>query len=66
MGDGRKANAVRRRSPGAEVSGLDVPDPRRVSSHRVEVGVAEADGIAAPAIDVLEVEGYRPRRGNRA
>ena len=56
VGDGRKANAVRRRSPGAEVSGLDVPDPRRVSSHRVEVGVAEADGIAASAIEVLEFE----------
>ena len=32
VGDGQKANAVRRRSPGAEVSGLDVPHPRRVSS----------------------------------
>ena len=56
MGDGRKASTVRTRSPGAEVSSLDVPKPRRVCSHRVEVGVAEADGIAAPAIEVLEVE----------
>ena len=54
--DGRKANTIHRQSPGAEVSGLDVPDPRRVSSHRVEVGVAEADGIEVPAIEVLEVE----------
>ena len=56
MGNGRKASTVRPRSPGAEVSSLDVPNPRRVCSHGVEVGVAEADGIAAPAIEVLEVE----------
>ena len=56
VGEGRKANAFRRRSPGAEVSSLDVPDPRRVSSYRVEVGEVEADGIAAPVIEVVEVE----------
>ena len=56
VGDGRKAITVRPRSPGAEVSSLDVPNPRRVCSHRVEVGVAEADGIAETAIEVLEVE----------
>ena len=33
-----------------------VGDDRKTSSHRVEVGVAEDDGIAAPAIEVLEVE----------
>ena len=37
VGDGRKASTVRPRSPGAEVSSLDVPKPRRVCSHRVEV-----------------------------
>ena len=56
VGDSRKASIVRPRSPDAEVSSLDVPNPRRVCSHRVEVGVAEADGIAEAAIEVLEVE----------
>ena len=59
MGDGRKGNAVRRTvlwSPGAEVSVRDVPDPREVGGHRVEVGVAEADGVAAPAVEVFKVE----------
>ena len=53
--DGRKASTVHPRSPGAKVSSLVVPNPRRVCSHLVEVGVAEADGIAVPAIEVLEV-----------
>ena len=35
---------------------MDVPNPRRDCSHRVEVGVAGADGIAEAAIKVLEVE----------
>ena len=56
VGDGLKTSTVRPRSPGAEVSSLDIPNSRRVCSHRVEIGVAEADGIAAPAIEVLEVE----------
>ena len=56
VGDGRKANGAVLWSPGVEVSSLDVPDPRGVGGHRVEVGVAEADGVAAPAVEMLEDE----------
>ena len=72
MGGGRKANAARRTvrwNPSAKVGGLDVPDPQEgggVGGHRVEHGVAEADGVAAPAVEVLEVEaGAPPQRKSR-
>ena len=35
---------------------LDVLDSRRVGNHLVEVGVAEADGIAVPAVKVFKVQ----------
>ena len=54
VGDDRKAKAVRRRSPGAEVSSLECS--RSPEGQQSSGGVAEADGIAAPAIEVLEVE----------
>ena len=53
VGDGWKANAAVLWSSGVEVSGLDVPDPRGVGG-RMEVGVAEADGVAAYAVEMLE------------
>ena len=50
-----KGGSVLRYS-GVEVGSLDIPDARRIGGCRVKVGVTEAEGITASAVEVLKVK----------
>ena len=44
------------RYSGVEVDGLDIPDAQRIGRCGVKVGVTEAEGITASAVEALEVK----------